>query len=67
MTAGVSPVSPVVHGTPSSRTSYDASPISPAVQKATCITTTAPPSMNDSSMTTPRQPPDVTQGVNLMA
>ncbi|BEV02450.1 hypothetical protein [Novosphingobium olei] len=67
MSAGVSPISPVLSGTPASRTSYDSTPVSPPVQKATCITTQDPPSRYDPSVTVPRQPTDITSGnVNIM-
>ncbi len=67
MTAGVSPVSPVVRGTPASRTQYDATPVSPSVPKASAQVTADPPSRYDTSQTTPRQPHDITSGVNVMA
>jgi hypothetical protein len=67
MSAGVSPVSPVVRGTPANRTSYEATAVSPPVQKATCITTSDPPSRYDSSLTVPRQPTDIVSGFNIFA
>jgi hypothetical protein len=67
MSAGVSPVSPVVAGTPASRTSYEATPVSPAVQKATQITTSAPPSRYDPSTTEPRKPNDGLTGFSVYA
>ena len=67
MTAGVSPVSPVVRGTPANRTQYEATPVSPPVAKAITLVSADPPSLYDSSQTTPRQPFDLTSGVNVMA
>lgn len=67
MTAGVSPVSPVVHGTPASRTSYDATPITPAVEKATAMVKADPPSSLDPSLTQPRQPNDGFSGFSTLA
>ncbi|NOW45500.1 hypothetical protein FHW96_001655 [Novosphingobium sp. SG751A] len=57
MTAGVSPVSPVVHGTPASRTVYE----------ATAVTKADPPSVTDPSQTTPRQPNDGFSGFSTYA
>lgn len=67
MSAGVSPISPVVRGTPASRTQYDATAVSPAVAKATMRVSADPPSRNDPSQTVPRQPNDITSGINVMA
>jgi len=67
MTAGVSPVSPVVHGTPASRTVYEATPLTPAVEKATAVTKADPPSVLDPSQTEPRQPNDGYSGFSTYA
>lgn len=67
MTAGVSPVSPVVRGTPASRTMYEATPLTPAVEKATAMTRADPPSVTDPRQTTPRQPNDGFSGFSTYA
>jgi hypothetical protein len=67
MTAGVSPVSPVVHGTPASRTVYEATPLTPAVEKATAVAKADPPSVLDPSQTEPRKPNDGYSGFSTYA
>jgi hypothetical protein len=67
MTAGVSPVSPVVRGTPASRTAYEATPLTPTVEKATAVTKADPPSPLDPTLTQPRQPNDGFSGFSTYA
>lgn len=67
MTAGVSPISPVVRGTPASRTTYEATPITPAVEKATAMIRVDPPSVTDPGQTEPRQPNDGFSGFSTYA
>jgi len=67
MSAGVSPVSPVVAGTQAARTQYDATPVSPAVKKASTLVSADPPSRYDPSMTKPRPVNDGFQSFSLMA
>ena len=54
MSAGVSAISPVVVGTPASRTQYEPTPVSPTVAKATAAVSAEPPSKFDPSKTEPR-------------
>ncbi len=54
MSAGVSAISPVVIGTPASRTQYEPTPVSPTVQKATVTASAEMPSKFDPSKTEPR-------------
>jgi hypothetical protein len=67
MTAGVSPVSPILRGTPANRIQYDATPLAPPVAKASAQVNADPPSPYDAENTTPRQPHDITSGINVMA
>lgn len=67
MTAGVSPISPVVHGTPASRTVYEATPLTPPVEKATAVPEADPPSVLDPSKTKPRDPGDGYSGFSTYA
>lgn len=67
MSAGVSPVSPVTRGTPASSPQFEATPISPAVQKASFTPEGQLPSKNDPSVTQPRQANDGLTGFSVYA
>ncbi|NBC37002.1 hypothetical protein GTZ99_10585 [Novosphingobium sp. FSY-8] len=67
MTAGVSPVSPVTKGTPASRTQYEATPVTPAVTKATAEPKAEPPSRYDPNVATPRPANNGLDGFNIYA
>lgn len=67
MSGGVSPVSPVVAGTPADRKVFEATAVSPAVQKASMVVTSDPPSRYDPSVTVPRGANDGLQGFSIYA
>jgi len=67
MSAGVSPVSPVVAGTEADRTQYDATAVSPVVKKASTLVSADPPSRYDPSLTAPRPVNDGFQSFSVYA
>jgi hypothetical protein len=67
MSAGVSPVSPVVRGTPASRTAYEATPVSPSVQKATTTPAAELPGKYDPGTTEARPANDGLTGFSVYA
>jgi hypothetical protein len=67
MSAGVSPVSPVVRGTPASRTAYEATPVAPSVTKATTTPAAELPSKYDPGVTRPRGANDGLTGFSVYA